>query len=141
MSDNNDETIESILASVRKKHAVEDKMPIAPSRMAKADGGFMEHKHAQWRLRRHWLATMHCLGASMGQLSHMEGVRRSSVLQAIDKVLPVEIRSSQRLKTEMGWTELSWYTEKYTVHKEKLASMEPRQAASVLYENERFGED
>jgi hypothetical protein len=65
------------------------------------------------RIRRRWLATMHLLGASFGQLAKSLGIQSTTVMRSVDKELPVATRAAQRLSTSMSYEQLSWYTARY----------------------------
>jgi hypothetical protein len=91
-----------------------------------------------WSIRRRWLATAHCLGASYGQLATLERVTRASVAQAINKELPIAIRQSARLRTRINITELVHYWNVYGKHKDGLSKKSPQHAAQWLLENEPY---
>lgn len=82
-----------------------------------------------------WMATAWLLGASFPMIAREKGVAKQSVMQAIDKLLPVETRRQGRLGAINSLEVMSEYKVKFFENITTLTDMTPQEAAQWLLAN------
>jgi hypothetical protein len=92
----------------------------------------VQDKHHDNRL---WLATAWLLGASFSMLAKDKGVAKQSIMNQVDKLIPVEERAKGRIGGMMSYEALSEYKVAYFEHVDELRSLSPKEAAGWLITN------
>lgn len=151
-----DEVPLSIVISLRNKTQEEAKRMLEPYKLDDetkarylAIASLTEHKAPELPKsvarfepdRRLWMATAHLLGASFRQLGRFHSISPQTVIFYIDRILPVEGRSEQRLQTKLSHEAVSRYHEEFVKHRALLRQLTPREAAEWLHANVNLMDD
>lgn len=89
----------------------------------------VKDKHHDNRL---WLSTAWLLGATFSQLAKDKGVTKQSVMNQVDKLIPVEERKNGRIAGAMSYEALSEYKVMFFENIDTLRELNPKEAASWL---------
>lgn len=85
--------------------------------------------------RRLWLAASWLLGASWRNLAHMHQVAAPTVLAVVNRILPKEARSEQRIGYNLELEKISLYHASFNKNLQYLSSLTPLEIAQWLLAN------
>lgn len=86
-------------------------------------------KHADARL---WLATAWMLGASFSMLAKDKGVTKQSIMNQVDKLIPVDERARGRIGGALSFEAMSEYKVMFFENLDTLGDLSPKEAAGWL---------
>ena len=92
-------------------------------------------------IKRLWLASAWLMGASYRQLGVLHDVTHNTILQSVNKAIPVEDRKGKRLRFSMKPSELVWYREQFQQNVQELRDMQPLQAGAWLLSHKPYPGD
>lgn len=84
-----------------------------------------------------FMSAAHLLGASFRQLARLYQISPASVIQAVDKMIPVALRSKSRLDYKMSLERLSQHQANFVQHQLELTEYSPGELAQWLARNLR----
>lgn len=114
--------------------SAEDYLQVRPL-IGKDLGDETESSLGYYSIRRLWFATGHLLGGSFRQLAYESGISSPSVIQAVNRVLPVEGRSEKRIRSSIQYSQLLEYKVQFDVNLQLLLHKTPEDAATWLNEH------
>lgn len=86
-------------------------------------------KHHDSRL---WLSTAWMLGASFSMLAKDKGVTKQSIMNQVDKLIPVDERAKGRLGGGLSFEAMSEYKVAFFENLDTLGDKDPKEAATWL---------
>ncbi len=86
-------------------------------------------KHHDSRL---WLSTAWMLGASFSMLAKDKGVTKQSIMNQVDKLIPVDERAKGRIGGALSFEAMAEYKVKFFENLDELGPMNPKEAATWL---------
>lgn len=89
-------------------------------------------KHHPARL---WLATAWMLGASFSMLAKDKGVTKQSIMNQVDKLIPVDERAKGRVSGSLTFEAMSEFKVAFFENLDTLVSMAPKEAAAWLIQH------
>lgn len=106
------------------------KFNLTASEMSQAKALVMvRDKHHDSRL---WLATAWMLGASFSMLAKDKGVTKQSIMNQVDKLIPVDERAKGRVGGNLSFEAMGEYKVKYFSNLDQFGDMGPKEVAAWL---------
>jgi hypothetical protein len=91
-------------------------------------------------VRRQWMTVAWLLGASYRQIGTLHGIARQTVMDIVDRTMPIADRRAARHATECSLEKLSYYRSLFNKNIEMLSGLTTNEAAQWMVDNSEYTE-